>query len=1077
MELYRLYILIVLIVTYATARTVKFGLVAFGTKAEVNINGEKHAMTHPNTKDPYYTLDLKVDDSDITYKYVVDGTEEEFERTLPQKETTTHNEFFGRKDTIKELPEFNHPDKGSWKRSIGKTQLFDDSYIPTVHIYGTNANNTFTNASASVVKRVAFILKDDVIIVKNPALYTKNRNWDKFQFRLVMNYNTGDTTGVYGRYVLKFRDNNEDPTFFRQKLYSDIMDTIGAPTIQSVFARVYVNNIPVGLYVIQEEAASESFVRAAFHGDNKGNFLLTDYSELGHPLDCATGSDFEYVPGSRYSSFKPYNSTRYDNSRIINLAKAFDALDATNDDEIEKFNKEWFDIDTFFKAIAMQYLTGHWDSYWFYSTNFAVYDDPTESTESTNKFYFICQDWDGTFGLNISPVYTRYADEEFTSISYKRYVNIEWGVDTNDAPHRYAIDKLLSNPKLQARFEEILTDIVKYIMNPTDFNKRLDAFVERFRDEVEFTFNVTPWRKGTEDIKWTMDDFERNINYRGRHGASYGLKEFVYKRASFINKEFNLGLELGENVYENIKECGPGFGKCSEGKCCSKYGYCGTTDVHCEVTKGCQVGFGICNGQIVSSTIISTESTSEVVPTLTEDTTSTSLPGSEEVTSTTQSGSEEVTSTTQPEVTSTTQSGSEEVTSTTQPEVTSTTQSGSEEVTSTTQSGSEEVTSTTQSGSEEVTSTTQPEDTSTTQPEVTSTTQSASEEVTSTTQPGSEDTPSTTISKIEDTPSSTVSGNEETSTVTPTISEEIPAITLHDNTVSTEPEQTTSVAAITNTSITTTVSTTTTDQSKITTIPAIEEPATTTTLPTLPISTNGLCGPEHGICPNNKCCSKWGYCGNTSDYCDTGCQKDYGRCNEGTTTSTKPTATTTNLPFSDGACGPGIAVCTPGKCCSKYGYCGTTDAYCGNGCQSEFGMCNTPAESTTPVKTKTTTTKTTTTKAKTTTTKSTTTKAKTTTTKSTTTKSKTTTKKTTTTKSKTTTKKTTTTKTKTTTTKKTKTTKTTSTRATATVSGRCGADFGGACSKPNYCCSKYNYCGTSDAHCGQGCQPKYGICY
>ena len=852
-------------------------------------------------------------------------------------------------------------------------------------------------------------------------MYTKNRNWDKFQFRLVMNYNS-DTTGVYGRYVLKFRDNNEDPTFFRQKLYSDIMDTIGAPTIQSVFARVYVNNIPVGLYVIQEEAASESFVRATFHGDNQGNFLLTDYSELGHPLDCATGSDFEYVPGSRYSSFKPYNSTRYDNSRIVNLAKAFDALDATNDDEIEKFNKEWFDIDTFFKAIAMQYLTGHWDSYWFYSTNFAVYDDPTESTETTNKFYFICQDWDGTFGLNLSPTYTRYEDEEFTSISYKKYVNIEWGVDTNDAPHRYAIDKLLSNPKLQARFEKILTDIVKYIMNPTDFNKRLDAFVERFRDEVEFTFNVTPWRKGTEDIKWTMDDFERNINYRGRHGASYGLKEYIYKRASFINQEFKLGLELGENLYEDIKECGPGFGKCTNGKCCSKYGYCGTTDVHCEVTRGCQVEFGICNEQVVSSTTISTESTSETVPTITEETTSTTLPKSEETTSTTQSVNEGTTSTTQPV--------SEETTST---------QPVSEEITSTTQPVSEEITSTTQQITEDTPTTT------------------LSENV---------DTPSTTKPENEETPSTTIPGNEETSTVTPTtISEEIPAVTLHDNTVSTEPEeQITSVAPITSTSVTTTtISTSTTDQSKVTTIPAIEEPATTTILP---ISTNGLCGPEHGICPNNKCCSKWGYCGNTSDYCDTGCQKNYGRCNEGTTTTTKPIATTTNLPLSDGACGPGIAICTPGKCCSKYGYCGTTDAYCGKGCQSEFGTCNSPSESTTPVKTKTTTAKTTT-KPKTTTTK-TTTKSKTTTT----------TTKTKTTKSKTTTKKSTT-KTKTTTTKstKTKTTKTTSTRATATVAGRCGANYGGACSKPNYCCSQYDYCGTSDAHCGKGCQPKYGICH
>jgi len=66
MKLYRLYILLVLIVTYATARTVKFGLVAFGTKAEVSINGENHVMNQPNTKDPYYTLNLKVDDNDIT---------------------------------------------------------------------------------------------------------------------------------------------------------------------------------------------------------------------------------------------------------------------------------------------------------------------------------------------------------------------------------------------------------------------------------------------------------------------------------------------------------------------------------------------------------------------------------------------------------------------------------------------------------------------------------------------------------------------------------------------------------------------------------------------------------------------------------------------------------------------------------------------------------------------------------------------------------------------------------------------------------------------------------------------------
>jgi basic endochitinase B len=34
------------------------------------------------------------------------------------------------------------------------------------------------------------------------------------------------------------------------------------------------------------------------------------------------------------------------------------------------------------------------------------------------------------------------------------------------------------------------------------------------------------------------------------------------------------------------------------------------------------------------------------------------------------------------------------------------------------------------------------------------------------------------------------------------------------------------------------------------------------------------CGSQAGgaVCPNNLCCSKWGYCGSTTDYCGTGCQ-------------------------------------------------------------------------------------------------------------------------------------------------------------------------------------------------------------
>jgi len=45
-----------------------------------------------------------------------------------------------------------------------------------------------------------------------------------------------------------------------------------------------------------------------------------------------------------------------------------------------------------------------------------------------------------------------------------------------------------------------------------------------------------------------------------------------------------------------------------------------------------------------------------------------------------------------------------------------------------------------------------------------------------------------------------------------------------------------------------------------------------------PPSKGGRCGREYGLCRNNGCCSKWGYCGTTGDYCESGCQEGFGRC-------------------------------------------------------------------------------------------------------------------------------------------------------------------------------------------------------
>jgi len=43
-------------------------------------------------------------------------------------------------------------------------------------------------------------------------------------------------------------------------------------------------------------------------------------------------------------------------------------------------------------------------------------------------------------------------------------------------------------------------------------------------------------------------------------------------------------------------QCGNGHGRCPEGQCCSRFGWCGTSSLHCSIADGCQSNLGHCNG-------------------------------------------------------------------------------------------------------------------------------------------------------------------------------------------------------------------------------------------------------------------------------------------------------------------------------------------------------------------------------------------------------------------------------------------------------------------------------------------------
>ncbi|KAF7725389.1 hypothetical protein EC973_009657 [Apophysomyces ossiformis] len=513
------------------AATVEFRVIAPGATGDVqvSINGQNTKLNAPDADVPYFVGNADLANNAV-YKYVVNGKTEEFDRKLEAGRNATRNDFFERPVTYANIPELPWPIKENpqWTRGDGPdVAMWDTNYIPSVFMTGSKEEldafiaNPTKKAPMFPVK-FTFIGPDTVDTFESTQFGIHRPGGKKNTAKQSWKWTLPEGKYLGKRNYFKIRHQHMDPTQMREKLYADILRAMGTYANRANMVRLFINGEGYGIFNMLDDTQEYSFIRAMFYDGHPPE-------KMGPLYDGATGASFKYSEGDEvYWSWKPNPDSPEDWSALRPLTKAWAETDVKDDKQIEAFEKQ-FDMDQFLRFMVMEYLTADWDGYWMYTSNLGAYRDPTEN----NKWYYIGQDYDGTFGVNLDVPEGR----DFIKIRYEDY--------PSKYPDAVMINRVLENPKQKEKFEKYLKDTVSVLFNNFTLTNRVLAYHEFILPDLKWDSEIKQRSPGI-NYGWTFEQTTENLwkavdapNQNGG-GAGWGLIEYIIAKSQAVAELYNV---------------------------------------------------------------------------------------------------------------------------------------------------------------------------------------------------------------------------------------------------------------------------------------------------------------------------------------------------------------------------------------------------------------------------------------------------------------------------------------------------------------------------------------------------------
>ncbi|KAG0295162.1 hypothetical protein BGZ96_012450 [Linnemannia gamsii] len=499
----------------------------------VEIDKKLYPLRTSKTAFPLWSAVVADASASSSYRYVelnnkgAVAKSENFLRSLGKEgASATLNEFFDRETTISRLPTVRQVYKDVRPKP---SKAVDDSQIATINLTGDEAALDDMLAHPLVDRKLVagfkFINANNVYTVDNVKLKVSghaSRKYNKVSMSIEFDITKGQT--FFDRPAIKLRAERTDSTMIREKLYTDILASVGVPSTQGSYVRVYFNGKPLGFYLMIEDIEAPYLMNTVHHGEIK------DVSALGSLFKINSGKSgtgrwadlryqgartADYDLGLYKNQFLGANPANEPMKQLIAFMKDLQEWNPASPGGIEYWNQR-LDLQGFLRSMAVEYLTGAWDSFWWRSNNYFMYYNPQRKV-----WQFLPTDFDHTFTNGNRPgVETTYKD---------------YGLSAPDEDKAAAplVNKIIyKNKDTNREFENILLTITKGVFNSGVLDARIDGYVAQIEQDVAWDFSVDRSRRPGQDPGWTIAKFHKTIDDRNK-----SLKAWINGRDDSVLRE------------------------------------------------------------------------------------------------------------------------------------------------------------------------------------------------------------------------------------------------------------------------------------------------------------------------------------------------------------------------------------------------------------------------------------------------------------------------------------------------------------------------------------------------------------